>query len=276
MNYPTLNGCKNLTSSLATVVSLLLLLASCRSSKDLTLIDDASTGNLVARALPNAIYKIKVNDNLFVSIISRDPEMNKIYNPATAGNVSSSGTTPTIWSTLPGQFVYGYLVDTEGFIDLPSLGKVKVLGMSIEECQNEIHALANQYLKDVSTKVRLLNYKVTVIGEVSNPGVYYNYNPEFTIFDAISMANGTKNTAVLSNVLVLRQIGDQTRTYKLNLKSISSINSEGFNLLPNDVVIIQPGKNKNLELQTPIFSLVFSSLAIITSILLILTYNKKL
>jgi polysaccharide export outer membrane protein len=121
-----------------------------------------------------------------------------------------------------------------------------------------------------------LNYKVTVIGEVTNPGVHYNYNPEFTVFDAISMASGTKNTALLTNVLVLRQIGDQTKTYRLNLKSISAINSEGYNLLPNDVVIVPPGKNKNLELQTPIFSLVFSSLAIVTSILLILTYNKKL
>jgi len=73
--------------------------------------------------------------------------------------------------------------------------------------------LATQFLKDVSTKVRLLNFKVTVIGEVTTPGVHYNYNPEFTVFDAIAMANGNKNTAVLTKVLVLREIGDQIKTY---------------------------------------------------------------
>jgi polysaccharide export outer membrane protein len=255
---------------------LILIFTSCRSNKDLTFMDDADISKLVPRALPNLSYKIKINDNLFVSVISRDPEMNKIYNPATAGNGASNATNNTVWSSIQGQFVFGYVVDKDGFINLPSMGKVRVVGMTIEECQNEIQALATQYLKDVSTKVRLLNFKVTVLGEVAMPGVHYNYNPEYTVLDAISSANGTKNTAVLTNVLVLREIGDQVKTYRINLKSTSAFTSEGFNLVPNDVVIVQPGKNKNLELQTPIFSLVFSSLAIITSILLILTYNRKL
>ncbi len=259
---------------LFTLLVLAQAFSSCRSSKDFTYLDDADISKGVPRALPSLAYRIKINDNLFVSVISRDPEMNKIYNPATAGNAAAA-TANQVWSSLQGQFVYGYLVDKDGFVNLPSMGKVRVVGMTIEECQNEIQALATQFLKDVSTKVRLLNFKVTVIGEVTNPGVHYNYNPECTVFDAIAMANGNKNTAALTNVLVLREAGDQVKTYKLNLKSTTVFNSEAYNLLPNDLVIVQPGKNKNLELQSPLFSLVFSSIAVLTSLLLLLSYNHK-
>jgi polysaccharide export outer membrane protein len=89
------------------------------------------------------------------------------------------------------------------------------------------------------------------------------------VFDAISMANGTKNTTSISNVLVLREVGDQTQTYRLNLKSISSLNSEGFNLQPNDVVVIQPSRFKNLELQLPIYTLALSA---ITTFVLVLSF----
>jgi polysaccharide export outer membrane protein len=230
--------------------------------------DAGLKGGLSARALPYSNYKIKMHDNLFVSIVSSNREMNDIYNPATVGS-SGGGSGNNQWATLSGQFVYGYIVDKDGFVTLPGIGKVHVLGMTLEESEKEIALKANQYLKEVTAKVRLLNYKVTVIGEVNGPGVYYNYNPEFTVFDAISMANGVKNTAAINKILVLREIGDQTQTYRLDLKSIATLNSEGFNLQPNDVVVVQPAKFKNLELQLPIYSITVST---ITTFLLILRF----
>lgn len=250
------------------VAVMMLTLSSCRNYKKLVIASDATKGGYAARALPFTNYKIKTYDNLYVSIVSSNREMNEIYNPATVGT-GSSGTGTNQWATLPGQFVYGYIVDKEGYLTLPGIGKVHVLGLTVEESEKEIHEKANQYLKDVTAKVRLLNYKVTVIGEVVNPGVYYNYNPEFTVFDAISMANGIKNTTAIGNVVVLRQVGDQSQSFKINLKSVSALNSEGFNLQPNDVVVVQPSRFKNLELQLPIYSIVLST---ITTFLLVLNY----
>lgn len=252
------------------IIVFLLLLSSCRSHKDVTYLRDVGkSGALSARSLPYTNYKIKVNDNLFVSILTSNAQMNDIYNPATAGNNNTNGTSSNVWSSLQSQFVFGYIVDQEGFLTLPAVGKVNVLGLTINGCEKEILAKATQYLKDVTVKVRLLNYKVTVIGEVANPGVYYNYNPEFTVFDAISLANGTKNTAALSKILVLREFGDQTQTYRIDLQSIAALQSEGYNLQPNDVVIVQPAKFKNLELQLPIYTLVISS---VTTFLLVLRF----
>lgn len=247
-----------------------LLLSSCRSHKDLTYLrDSGANGASSPRALPYTNYKVKINDNLFVSIITSNAQMNDIYNPASSGNNSSNSTNSNVWSTQASQFVYGYLIDQDGFLTLPAVGKIHVLGLTVDECEKEILSKVTQYLKDVTVKVRLLNYKVTVLGEVMSPGVYYNYNPEFTVFDAISLANGTKNTAALSQILVLREFGDQTQTYKLDLQSIGTLKSEGYNLQPNDVVIVQPAKFKNLELQLPIFT---AALASVTTFLLVMRF----
>jgi len=224
--------------------------------------------NLVPRSVLDYRYRIKINDNLFVSVVSPNVELNQIYDPATAGT-GGSRSLNNVWATQSGQYIYGYMVDLDGYITLPSIGKIHVVGMTFPECEAEIEAKANQYLKDVTAKVRLLNYKTTILGEVADPGVYFNYNPDFTVMDLISMANGTKNTSALDDVLVIRQFGNKSQTFKLNLNSAEALNSEAFNLLPNDVVIVQPAKFKNLELRLPIYTLVLST---VTTFLLVLNY----
>jgi polysaccharide biosynthesis/export protein len=247
----------------------LIFLNSCRSFKDVTLLNDLQgETNLVPRSVLDYRYRIKLNDNLFVSIVSPNVELNQIYDPATAGSGGGRSLT-NVWSTQSGQYIYGYMVDVDGYITLPSIGKIHVVGMTFPECEAEIESKANQYLKDVTAKVRLLNYKVTILGEVVDPGVYFNYNPDFTVMDLISMANGTKNTSALDNVLVIRQFGNKSQTFKLNLNSAEALNSEAYNILPNDIVVVQPANFKNLELRLPIYTLILSS---ITTFLLVLNY----
>jgi polysaccharide biosynthesis/export protein len=203
------------------------MLSACRSHKDLTLMNDLKgETNLVPRSVLDYRYKIKINDNLFVSIVSANPELNEIYNPATAGSGRQANNNNTVWNSQSGQFIFGYMVDIDGFITLPSIGKIHVVGMTIPECETEIESKANQYLKDVTAKVRLLNYKATILGEVTNPGVYFNYNPDFTILDLLSMAGGTKNTSALNNVLVVRQFGSKSQTFKIDLNSADALNSD--------------------------------------------------
>lgn len=267
-----MNSIKKCFSSLRslqilTLFLLLFTLDSCRSHRDLTILNDLEgQTNLVPRSVLDYRYRIKINDNLFVSVVSDNVDLNSIYNPATVGK---QGNLSNVWDSQSGQFINGYMVDLEGYITLPSIGKIHVVGMTLPECELEIASKANQYLKNVTAKVRLLNYKATILGEVADPGVYFNYNPDFTVLDLISMANGTKNTSALNDVLVIRQFGNKSQTFKLNLNSAEALNSEAFNILPNDIVIVQPAKFKNLELRLPIYTLILSS---ITTFLLVLNY----
>ncbi len=269
MNYLRKYPLLKLNVSVLVLLPSLIFLNSCRSFKDVTLLNDLQgETNLVPRSVLDYRYRIKLNDNLFVSIVSPNVELNQIYDPATAGSGGGRSLT-NVWSTQSGQYIYGYMVDVDGYITLPSIGKIHVVGMTFPECEAEIESKANQYLKDVTAKVRLLNYKVTILGEVVDPGVYFNYNPDFTVMDLISMANGTKNTSALDNVLVIRQFGNKSQTFKVNLNSAEALNSEAYNILPNDIVVVQPANFKNLELRLPIYTLILSS---ITTFLLVLNY----
>jgi len=246
------------------------LLVSCRSNKDLRYLSDSWPSKTLT-GLPQAHsdYKIKVNDNVFVSIISSNLEMNEIYNPATAGLNRSIN---NIWQSLPGQFLYGYLVDPDGTVSLPGLGKIEVVGLTMNDCESKIKSKAEEYLKDVTVKVRLLSYKITVMGEVNTPGVYYNYNPEFTVFDALSSGGGLTSAAKYDKVLVLRRTESGSKTFTLNLNSASALNSEGYFLEPNDVVVVPPAQYKNAQLGLPFYT---TMLATITTFILILSYTSK-
>lgn len=213
-----------------------------------------------------AEYRIQANDNLYVSIISSNAEMNELYNPATVGN---SRAINNIWQTEAGQLIQGYVVEPDGNVTLPIVGKINIIGKTMREAEETIRQAAQQYLKEVTAKVRVINYKITVMGEVEQPGVYFNYNYEYTVLDAISAAEGINNSADLRNVLVLRQTNEGSRSFKLNLNSRSALASEGYFLEPNDVVVVQPSRYKNVELRLPIYTVALST---VTTFLLVLNY----
>ena len=250
-------------------IALLCLAASCRSHRDMTYLKEL-TQSAEGTELSASVhaYRIKPFDNLFISVVSGNTELDEIYNPMLVGNGKSNNQN-NMWSTQASQFVNGYLVDAEGTVNLPVFGKIAVARMTLNECEQRIRDQALLFLKDATVKVRLLNYRVTVIGEVVSPGVYYSYNPSLNIFDVIGLGGGSRNTADLSKVMLVREGGKSVETFRLNLNSVDVLGSPGFKIHPNDVVIVQPARLKNAELRQPVLSLVFSS---VTTFLLMLNF----
>ena len=133
-------------------------------------------------------------------------------------------------------------------------------GLTIIECEAKIKTKAEEYLKEVTAKVRLLSYKITVMGEIVSPGVYYNYNPEFTVFDALSIAGGLTPAAKLSKVLVLRRTDEGSKTITLNLNSQSALASEAYFLEPNDVVVVPAAMYKNAQMSLPFYTALLTTI----------------
>lgn len=263
------NKINTYTSVTCFLLTAFMLLSSCRSNKDLTYLRDVKGKETLLPLSQSApVYRIQAKDNLYVSVISSNLEMNKLYNPAQAGIPNAINNQ---YDGAAGQFINGYEVDAEGNVALPLMGKLNVQGKTIAEAEKSIQVIAQKYLKEVSVKVRLLNYRVTVTGEVKNPGVYYNYDYDFTVLDAISMANGTTDYAELDEVMVLRATPNGTQTYNINLNSKSALQSDAFYMQPNDVLIVQPAANKNLQLRVPLVSIILTS---VSSVLLLLNYLK--
>jgi polysaccharide biosynthesis/export protein len=255
----------NKSTSSGLIVNTMLLfvfmagISSCVSYKNLKYLNNAKNEETM-HGLPKTgpLYHVRVKDNLYISMITNDVEMNKLFNPAHAGSTQSINNE---YESPANQYVYGYEVDTSGVVNLPMIGRVKVVGKNLVQCEKIIEDSARHYVKEITAKVKLLNNRVTVLGEVKSPGMYYKYGPDFTILEAIGMAGSTTNYAVLDSVLVLRPTIYGSETYVVNLKNTSALASEAYFLQPNDVIMIQPNKNKNLELRLPIYTLIIAGVS---------------
>jgi polysaccharide export outer membrane protein len=215
-------------------------------------------------------YLIKADDNLYINIQSMNMEVNQLFSPSKS--TSNSGGTQADFGEISSQYLNGYQVNEKGIILLPVIGEINVAGVTEEAAKDLIQKRVGEYFKDATVKVKILTYKITVLGEVKNPGVYYNYNKSITVLDALGMANGTTDNASIKKVLVLRTTAKVRKSYRLDLTEKKILTSEAFYLLPNDVLYIEPDKYKNNTTNTTIFSL---ALASISTTILILSYIHR-
>jgi polysaccharide export outer membrane protein len=257
---------KNVHVTSLTFACSLFLYCSCTTAKKLTIMQDLSPNQTVVGPRPAPVYHIRPNDNLYVGIATPDQDLTKMTDPTTNGVPNAMA-----FEGITSKAINGDIVDLNGNISLPMLGKIPVAGLTVAEAEDTIRGISKQYLKDATIKVRLLSFKVTVLGEVKLPGIYYNYNNYITVLDAISLAQGTTDYAKLADVLVLRPTAAGTKTFSLNLNSKSAIQSPAWYLQPDDVVMLQPGKNKGLQQKLPLVGIVVGSLS---ALLLLLNYLK--
>ncbi len=249
---------------------LIILFSACTSQKQLTYlqdIDQAGTQNFFPREEPH--YKLQEQDILYVKFYTLNQDINDQLNGGTQQYSTQ------MYSNETSLYVNGYNVNDSGNIVIPILGPVNVLGQTVDEAQRTIQKKSQQYLKDATVIVKLLSFKFSVIGEVTRPGTYRNYNNQLTVLEAISMAGDITDYGDRSKVLVVRPTGQGTKTYRINLKQKDLLSSEAYFLLPNDLVIVEPIKSKIFHLNIPTISLLASTfLSTITTTILILNFIK--
>jgi polysaccharide export outer membrane protein len=169
-------------------------------------------------------------------------------------------------------FINGYTVSDSGYIEIPILGKVLIAGKTMDEAISSIRKRADQFLKDATVIVKLISFKVSVIGEVNRPGTYNNFNSQLTVLEAVSMAGDITDYGDRKRVLVLRPSAEGTRSFRLDLTSKNILTSDGFFLLPNDIIYVEPIKNKTFRINMPTISLAFTS---ISTLILVLNFINK-
>lgn len=226
---------------------------------------------------------IRPDDNLAITVTSSssirediDPVL--IYNeggtvmPATA----MSGNRAT--SSAGGK---GYLVDREGFIDFPVVGKLAVGGMTIRQVKEILQLKLNGLIKDPVVDVRIMNYRVIMLGEVSSPGVVIAPGHGLNILEAIAAAGDIKISGNKDNVLVIRQDKNGTKKMvRLNLNSTEVFHSPYYQLEQNDIVYVEPNRllrsqnNEFLRLYLPAITSVISTALAVYGIVQIAEQKK--
>lgn len=255
------------------LTAILLIASSCTSQKKLAYLGNLSeTGGEEKFTMAVPDYKIQPRDILYITAKAMTPE-GTIADFLSTGRGGISGTTSQYEA---GQYLIGYDVDPEGYITIPAVGKVKIIGLTLQETNKVLQESIDKVFKNSTVECKLLSFKFTVIGEVRAPGTYINYNNYLTILEAIGRAGGLSDYGRRDRILVIRPADGGTKTYRLNLKDKSILSNEAYFLLPNDVVIIEPEKKKIFNLNLPTFSFVLTSVtSAITTTLLLINYFGK-
>lgn len=141
----------------------------------------------------------------------------------------------------------GILVNKEGEIEYPVLGKIKVGGLTLFQAQDTIQAVAARYMSDVVVRVRMLNFRFTVLGEVNGEKNVTSSNTRLTMMEAIGLAGGLGELADRSTVKVVRQNGDLTEIYYIDLLKEEFLESPYYYVQQNDVIIVPPLKQRTFR-----------------------------
>ncbi len=181
--------------------------------------------------------KFKADDLLTINISSENIEAVRPFNLPT---VAYNAITNTV-NGVPKQ--QSYLVDTEGYIQFPVLGKVRIAGLTRVEIINSITLKLNPFVKDAVVNVQILNFKINVLGDVKKPGMFPVQNERITVLDALALA-GDLNISGVRVVEVKRETEKGVVTGYIDLKSNKMFNSPYFYLQQNDVVYVNPNNSK--------------------------------
>lgn len=211
------------------------------------------------------ILKIQKDDILAITVSSLNPEASAIFN---MGNTSSlqGNASP---NANPANTANGFIVDQNGAIQLPLIGSVTVEGLTTISARELIQSKLITYLKEPVVSLRLINFKVSVLGDVAKPGVYPVQNERVSFAEALSMAGDLNITAVRDNVLLIRENQGKRQYIRLNMQSKDLFNSPFYYLQNNDVLYVQPGNAKYASVDSSYrnVSIILSALSVIALII---------
>ncbi len=200
-------------------------------------------------------YRIEKGDIIYIK--SDHPQLSKTYGQL---DVNYLNETRSI-QALP--VLAGFTVDSLGTLDLPLIGRVKVEGLTIFEAQFAIEAEASKVFSNPAIKVFMLNFFVTVLGEVNRPGRYPVYNHKINIFEAMGLASDATDFASREEVKIVRNRDGVNHLYSVDLTDQNLLNSPYFFLQPNDVVLVKPQKRKKYAVRD--IQNVYSGIALVFS-----------
>jgi polysaccharide export outer membrane protein len=224
------------------LIALVLSFTSCISSKKVVYLNNLQDSTMASIQTAQVEFqsKIQVNDQLWVSVGGSNATDLIALN---SGGGSGQGVTAAITSG-GNTGMLGHLVEADGSIMIPYVGKVKVVGLTRLQLEDTLTRLYKDYTQNPVVTVKFLNYTFSVLGEVSRSGRFSMPTERTTILEAISMAGDITVLGKRENVLVIREVNGERQMGRLNLLSKDIFNSPYFYLKTNDIVYVEPVSTK--------------------------------
>ncbi|WP_228384162.1 polysaccharide biosynthesis/export family protein [Sphingobacteruim zhuxiongii] len=212
--------------------------------------------------------KLQPGDILAISVTADDIRATQPFNQISP----YQGASGTIQPTNP--FIPTYTIDINGEIDFPKLGVVKLAGMTRTEAINFLRKEISRFIVSPGISITVRNFKVSVLGEVTRPGVFTIENDRITILEALGLAGDLTIYGKRNNILVIRELEGLKKEYRIDLTKRESLNSPVYYLSQNDVIYIEPnGARVQTSKYTQNTSVFVSVVGLIITVISVITRN---
>jgi polysaccharide biosynthesis/export protein len=218
---------------------LIPLLSACTNTGD-AIYFSGSKGTEFVGSLESLEPVVQKNDLLSINVSSLNPQAAEIFNAYSTNTIRSANASNTVSP------VTGYLVDQDGYIQFPLLGKIKAAGLTKTALKNGIEdeLMRRKLLLEPIVDIRYLNYKVSVLGEVARPSVLTVPNEKITLLEALGLAGDLTIYASRNNVLLIREENGKKKLTRIDLTTDELFTSPYYNLRSNDIIYVEPNKTK--------------------------------
>lgn len=241
-----------------------ILMTGCIGSRSINYLNDPSLSNGSSKLFENRKfeYRLQVNDILSIRVMGLDDATSRFFNVENQANGATL--------TDAGMYVNGYSVDKNGQVQLPTVGKIKVQGLTVGEAQDLVQRKINEFFTNATVILKMVNWRVSILGAVPRAGAYQVYNNQITILDALALAGGPDEFADKSHVTLMRQSDRGVQALYVDLSGTQVLSSEYYYLLPNDIIYVpalraRPGR-LNLDLLTVLIGATTAGALLFTAI----------
>ena len=244
-----------------------MLFASCVPQKKMLYLKEAQMAaenqsiNYVNERSVN--YRLQPGDNLYIRFVNILDERNSaLLNSSVSQSYSSDASI----------YLQSYTIDEEGFIEMPLVGKIELLNLTVDEAKERLQTELDKYINQTTIIVKLSNFNLTVLGEVNRPGMYKVYQSQINLFEAISLAGNMTNFAKNDEVKIIRQTDNGSEILTVDMGSADILTSPYYYLKPNDIIYVEPLKIKQWGFTTFPYSTVLSVVSL--AVTLYLAFKK--
>jgi polysaccharide biosynthesis/export protein len=242
-----------------------MILASCASKSKMVYMINNSVDS------SKSIFKDVVIEPDDILQIVVDADNSEIAEPFNIKRFALSSNNVTSYSDSY-NLILTYLVDADGFIQMPKLGNIKLAGLTRTQAIDYLREILKDYIKDPIVSLRISNFKVNVLGEVNKPGTYTISGERVTIFDALANAGDLTIYGQRQNIKLIRETDGRKEVVIINITDSDIINSPYYYLKQNDIVYVEPNQVKlNSSKFGPSVSITISMLSLLISSILIFT-----
>lgn len=243
---------------------ILLFLTSCASRKNVVYLNQLEGDK--TEDLNSYTTILQPDDVLSIVVTSKADKLAEEF------NLSFVRLQPDSETGVGQQRLQTYLIDKDGFINFPIIGKIKLGGLTREEALTTLTDAIEPHITDALINLRILNFKVTVQGEVTRPGTFTITSERVTLFQALSMAGDMTIYGKRKEVLIIREFNDKRTYTKIDITNPDFINSDFYYLKQNDVVYVEPNKTQvNSSVIGRDLTLAISAASLLLSIIVVLT-----